>query len=91
MNDMARPKAIEKLAPAAPVSHPPSSDDGWDRRWFDIREAAKRLRVSPLTVRRMVKRGDFYEPAHFGPGILRWSEEEYRRWYLARTGLDIGP
>jgi predicted DNA-binding transcriptional regulator AlpA len=92
MNVMARPKAIEKLAPAAPAAQPHSSGDWWDERdWFDIREAARRLRVSPLTVRRMVKRGDFYEPAHFGPGILRWSEEGYRRWFAARAGLDAAP
>lgn len=92
MNDMARPKAIEKLAPAAPVSHPHSSGDWWDERdWFDLKEMARRLHVSQLTVRRMIKRGDLYEPAYFGSQILRFSEEGYRRWYLACTGLDIGP
>jgi predicted DNA-binding transcriptional regulator AlpA len=85
---MARPKAVDAAPPVAPAH---SSGDFWDSRdWFDIREMARRLRVSPLTVRRMVRRGDLYEPAHFGPGVTRWSEEGYRRWYAARARPGAG-
>jgi excisionase family DNA binding protein len=92
MNDMARPKAIEKLAPAAPVSQSHSSGDWWDERdWFDLKEMARRLHVSQLTVRRMIKRGDLFEPAHFGSGMIRFSEDAYRRWYRVRAGLEREP
>jgi predicted DNA-binding transcriptional regulator AlpA len=83
---MARPKAVDTVPPAPPVAAHSSGDMVG---WFDIREMARRLRVSPLTVRRMVRRGDLYEPAHFGNGLTRWSEEGYRRWYAARAGLDL--
>jgi predicted DNA-binding transcriptional regulator AlpA len=47
---------------------------------------ARRLRVSPLTVRRMVSRGDLFDPVHFGPGVTRWSADEYARWCQERVG-----
>ena len=34
----------------------------------------------------MVRRGDLFPPHHFGPGMTRWTADEYLRWYADGPG-----
>ena len=49
------------------------------------REVAELLGCSPSTVYRMVRRGEFPEPASGSGGMTRWTSDQYRAWYAARS------
>ena len=49
------------------------------------REVAELLGCSPSTVYRMVRRGEFPVPVLRSGGMTRWTSDQYRAWYAARS------
>jgi predicted DNA-binding transcriptional regulator AlpA len=60
---------------------PEPSDDV--ERLLDIRVIADRLRVTPETVREMVKRNEFPQPLRLGT-LQRWRVSVFNAWVAQR-------
>ncbi|MBV9403915.1 MAG: AlpA family phage regulatory protein [Acidobacteriaceae bacterium] len=59
---------------------PPESDISILR----INELAAALRVSEMTIQRLVKRGEMPAPMKLGPRIIGWPREMILRWICER-------
>ena len=44
-------------------------------RLLNIRQVCERLGISPSTLRRLIRSGQFRPPVHPSPGTSRWPEE----------------
>lgn len=63
------------------TTNPPAIDSG---RWITLDHAATLLGVSTRTLQTMIKEKRAPAPHRFSPRRVRYQEDEFRAWLLAR-------
>lgn len=51
--------------------------------YLSIAQISERLSVTPVTIYRWIKLGQFPKGRHFSPGCRRWSLQEVEDWEMA--------
>jgi len=52
--------------------------------YLSINQISERLSVTPVTIYRWIKLGQFPHGRHFSPGCRRWSLQEISDWAASR-------
>lgn len=51
---------------------------------LDVKKVSYLTTLSPTTIQRMVKKGDFPRPLQISPNRIAWSSVEVEEWILSR-------
>ena len=54
-------------------------------KYLTIKQVCEALNVSPSTIWRWLKQGDFPKPVHLGPKAVRWKESDILAWDREKT------
>ena len=54
-------------------------------KYLNIKQVCEALNVSPSTIWRWLKQGDFPKPVHLGPKAVRWKESDILAWDREKT------
>ena len=55
-----------------------------------LHEVIARIKVSPTTLWRLRRKGQFPPPFRLSPGLIAWHEVDVERWIASRGRADAG-
>jgi prophage regulatory protein len=59
--------------------------------YIDMKELAVMLKISPETIRRMIKKGEFPKKVYVSTRRVRWPKSEIENWISKRNGARSSP